>query len=53
MKQIFGILLATSPFIVISILIIKEDGWQGFFKVWGMVIAMVTVITIGVYLLIE
>lgn len=45
--RILGFCMIATPFIVLSIYMIKESGWKITFQVWGFVLAVVAFLMVG------
>jgi hypothetical protein len=53
MKKILGIALIASPFIWITIQMVRNDGWRSTIWVWSRTLATIAIVTLGAYLLIS
>ncbi len=50
-KQIIGLLLVLSPFIALTIFMVKQSGWSVALGVWGIVVVILAVVVGGLHLL--
>ena len=49
-KQLIGLIFISIPFIIITIIMVKLDGWKMVIQVWGFVIIICTCIFVGIKL---
>lgn len=50
MKETIGIILMLTPFIVVTVFIIREDGFKVALKVWGLTSLIICALVIGAML---
>ncbi len=48
---ILGVLLVASPFVVLSVLMVRTDGWSMFFTIWGIAILILSAVGGGMFLI--
>ncbi len=51
MKQVFGVLLISAPFLFITFAMYKKDGWKCVGLVWGFSVLCIGMVVGGCYFL--
>ena len=52
-KKIIGAIMVLIPFIIIGTIMVNQDGWEMFIKVFGSVMGIIIFVGIGVHLLFD